>query len=60
MESACNVWGEDSPDEVLELVGETVVLKEALLLDLGALCPKEDCVMNFGWEWDRRSEVEEK
>ena len=50
MESACNIWGEDSFDETFELVGETLVLNEAVLLELEALRPKEDCVTNFSWK----------
>ena len=60
VESACRVSGDEAFEEVLEVVGDTRVLKPALLLDLEGFRPKVDCVMNFGCEWERRSELDEK
>jgi hypothetical protein len=38
-----------------------MVLKEALLLEReGAGYECDGWVTNFGWEWDRRNELEEK
>jgi hypothetical protein len=37
-----------------------MVLKPLLLFDLDGVFIYEDCVTNFGWEWERRSELEEK
>ena len=50
MESACNVWEEDFFNEMFELVEETLLLNEVVLLWLEALRPKEDYVTNFSWK----------
>jgi hypothetical protein len=60
VESACRVLGEDVAEEEVELLGEAIVLKVLLLFDLGGGFEYEDCVTNLGWEWDRRSGLDEK
>ena len=41
-------------------VGDIIVPKPVLLFDLEGSFEYDDCVTNFGWEWDRRSELDEK
>jgi hypothetical protein len=42
------------------LEGEAIEPNPALLFDLVGDFEYEDCVTNFGCEWDRRSELDEK
>lgn len=59
MESACNVLGDEVPEEVAEFEGEIMDSKAVLLFDLEGV-GEYDCVMNLGCECDRRSELDEK
>lgn len=60
MESACNVFGEDVVEDEVELAGDIIVLKVLLLFDLDGDFEYEGWVTNLGWEWDRRSGLDEK
>ena len=60
VESACRVLGEDSVEEDVELLGETIVSNPVLLFGLDGGLGYDDCVTNFGCEWDRRSVLDEK
>ena len=54
------VLGEDAAEEEVELGGDILVLKALLLLDLDGDFEYEGCDTNLGWEWDLRSELDEK
>ena len=54
------VLGEDTAEEEVELGGDILVLKAVLLLDLDGDFEYEGCDTNLGWEWDLRSELDEK
>jgi hypothetical protein len=55
------VRGEDGAEELAELTGEIMGLKLLLLFDLEGAFGYDCCwMMNFGWEWDRRSGLDEK
>lgn len=60
VESAFTVRGEDFVEEVGELLGDIKVSKAVLLCDLANGVEYDECVANFGCEWDRRSEFDEK
>jgi hypothetical protein len=60
VESACSVLGEDVVEDEVELAGDIIVLKVLLLFDLDGDFEYEVCVTNLGWEWDRRSGLDEK
>ena len=60
MESACKFRGEETVDDEEDTDGEIIVPNPLLDLGLEGAVGYDCCVMNFGWECERRKGPEEK